>query len=285
MKKIMISLLIIVLIPLVLILIFVPVRFGNGTAKVKDKNKIGLVIAHRGASGVAPENTMPAIDSALVSKADYIEIDVHLSKDNRVVVMHDYSVDRTTNGEGLISELDSDYIKTLDAGSWYGNEFAKTKVPFLEDIIEQVNGKAKLLIEIKEKKDTDTGIEKEVVRILKKYNAIEWCIVQSFNDESLERVNKALPQVELHKLFFFKFRFLPYIFDENFTRFSYKKYKHVSAFNMYKGLTPNSLIREIKLKGKKVNAWGCGKKGSCKPEEMYNWDGIITNFPGDYNNQ
>ena len=81
-------------------------------------------IAHRGASGYAPENTMAAFDKALEMKADYIEIDVQLSKDGEVVLMHDAMIDRTTDGSGTVDDYTLEELKQLDAGSWFGPQFA-----------------------------------------------------------------------------------------------------------------------------------------------------------------
>ena len=263
-------------------LIFFPFRFSTKSADEVVPNKNIQIIAHRGASGLAPENTLPAIDFALSANADYIEIDVHLSNDNKIIVIHDFTVDRTTDGTGKISDLDSTYIKTLDAGSSFNSKFAGTQVPFLEEVLERVNGKTKLLIEIKEKRTVNTGIEKELVGMIKKYKAEKWCVVQSFNDNSLEEVHNISPEIELHKLLFFKFRFLPFVFDGGFTRFNFNKYKYVSSLNMHVKFSTNSFIKKIHVNRKKAIAWGCGKKGACVLEEMKSWDGIITNYPGDY---
>lgn len=83
-----------------------------------------LIIAHRGASGTAPENTFAAFQKAVDLRADMIELDVHLTRDKQLIVMHDSTVDRTTDGKGKIADLTLGEIKMLDAGSWFGAEFA-----------------------------------------------------------------------------------------------------------------------------------------------------------------
>jgi glycerophosphoryl diester phosphodiesterase len=155
-------------------------------------------------------------------------------------------------------------------------------VPFLDEVLERVDAKTKLLIEIKEKRSVNTGIEEEVVKMIKKHKAEKWCVVQSFNDESLEEVHNISPEIELQKLLFFKFRFLPFIFDGGITHFDFEKYKFVSSLNMHVKLTEESFIKMVHSNGKKTMAWGCGGKGSCTLSEMKYWDGIITNYPGDY---
>lgn len=258
---------------------FIPFHIPWLSCGNNDSKSIAI-IAHRGASGVAPENTLPAIDSALASMADYIEVDVCLSNDKRVIVIHDQFVDRTTNGNGKVSELNWEYIKTLDAGEWFGEAFKGTGVPLLEDVINRVNGKSKLLIEIK--RGDHEGIEDEVGRLIKTYNAEEWCVVQSFSDESLKKLHNSWPEIELHKLFVFKFRILPLIYDGNITYFNFEKYNFVKAFNFHQRFGNAAFLRKIHTRGKKANAWGCSARGSCKVENMGIWDGLITDHPEDY---
>ena len=80
---------------------------------------MALVIAHRGASGYAPENTMPAFEKALEMGAEGIELDVHLTKDGEIVVIHDHTIDRTSNGTGMVGQFTLEEIKQLDFGSWF----------------------------------------------------------------------------------------------------------------------------------------------------------------------
>ena len=94
------------------------------------------IFAHRGASGYAPENTLVAIKKAIEMKADGIEIDIQLTKDGKIVVMHDWKVDRTTTGRGFVYELDFDYIRSLDAGQWYTKDFIGEVVPTLEEVLD-----------------------------------------------------------------------------------------------------------------------------------------------------
>ncbi len=127
MKKFFKIILALFVILILFIMVFVPVNLSKGSPR--DVDGIPLIIAHRGACGVAPENTLPSIDSALAARADMIEIDVHLSKDGRLIVMHDETVDRTTDGEGTIAEMTYPEIEKLDAGKWFDDMYAGTKVP------------------------------------------------------------------------------------------------------------------------------------------------------------
>jgi len=95
-----------------------------------------LVIAHRGASGHAPENTLAAFKRALALGATFIETDLQLSRDARFVAIHDDTVNRTTNGQGKVHDLSLADLRRLDAGSWFGSEFTGERIPTLEEILE-----------------------------------------------------------------------------------------------------------------------------------------------------
>ncbi len=95
-----------------------------------------LVIAHRGASGNAPENTLAAFKKAVALGATFIETDLQLSRDARFVAIHDATVNRTTNGQGAVHEMTLADLRRLDAGSWFGSEFAGERIPTLEEIFE-----------------------------------------------------------------------------------------------------------------------------------------------------
>lgn len=108
-----------------------------------------VIIAHRGSSFIAPENTVAAAKLAWQQNADAVELDIYLSKDNRVVVMHDGNTKRTTGQEYKIAETSSDVLRSLDAGSWKNEQYKGEKIPFLEEMIATVPDGKKLVIEIK----------------------------------------------------------------------------------------------------------------------------------------
>lgn len=107
------------------------------------------IIAHRGSSFTAPENTVAAAKLAWEQNADAVELDIQLSKDNRIVVMHDSNTKRTTGQTYQIQETRSEVLRTLDAGSWKNEQYKGEKIPFLEEMIETVPVNKKMVIEIK----------------------------------------------------------------------------------------------------------------------------------------
>lgn len=109
-----------------------------------------LIIAHRGASQEAPENTIPAIEKAIEAGVDMLALEVQRSKDDVPLVLADVSLDRTTNGSGRVARMKADEIRALDAGSWFDPEFAGTKVPTLAEAIKKVGAKARLMLSLPE---------------------------------------------------------------------------------------------------------------------------------------
>ena len=156
-----------------------------------------MIIGHRGARAYAPENTVPSFEKGIKCKADMIEFDIRLTKDGHIVVMHDATVDRTTNGTGLVSQLTLKQIKDLDAGIWFSPKFKGTKIPTLEEAIAVIKGKAKFAIEIKKELHSNEAIEKKLIEEILKNNILEDTVVISFNFSSLKRVKEIEPQLQI----------------------------------------------------------------------------------------
>ena len=108
-----------------------------------------VIVAHRGVNHLAPENTIAATQKYVDLGLDYVEIDVRTSKDGVMYILHDKTLDRTTNGSGEIKERGSEYIDQLDAGSWFGPEFTDQRVPRLKPYLRQFKGKIKIYFVVK----------------------------------------------------------------------------------------------------------------------------------------
>ncbi len=153
------------------------------------------IIGHRGASGEAPENTLAAFRLALQQGADLIETDVHLTADGVPVVIHDHSVDRTTNGHGLVGELTLAQIKALDAGSWFGPQFAGERVLTLDELLEWAAGKTPVSLEIKNGPIHYPGIEDRVVEALRRHDMVQSAVVISFDHGAILRAKQRCPEL------------------------------------------------------------------------------------------
>lgn len=166
------------------------------------------VIAHRGASADAPENTLPAIDLGADVRADFVEIDVQMTSDGELVVIHDTTLARTTDVETQyptrapwnVGDFTLAEIRTLDAGLWFGEEFTGTKVPTLQEVLDTLRGRAGLLLEVKSP-GLYPGIGEAIVAEL---DGEGWLkadarsgrlVVQSFDWEFMEAFNQLAPQV------------------------------------------------------------------------------------------
>lgn len=156
------------------------------------------ILAHRGASYYCPENTMPAFLKAYEMGADLIEFDITLSKDKTPVVFHDITLDKKTNGNGTAISFTLRELKKLDAGSWFGDEFAGTSIPTLEEVLQWASGKISLNIEIKPEAVSHSdhpGIEDITVELVKTYGMEKHVIFSSFSYVCVERLKKIAPEI------------------------------------------------------------------------------------------
>jgi glycerophosphoryl diester phosphodiesterase len=158
--------------------------------------------AHRGASTHAPENTMEAFQLALDQGAKLIEFDVKLSADKNVVVIHDQTVDRTTNGKGKVNRLSLHEIKQLDAGSWFDDRFSGIKIPTLDEVFEILGKKLYMNVELTNYATPFDGLVDRVALSVKKYGMEKRVIFSSFYPTNLIRAKRLLPVVPRGQLVF-----------------------------------------------------------------------------------
>ena len=148
------------------------------------------IIAHRGASGYCPENTLPSFEKAIQMGAEAIELDVQLTRDNEVVVFHDYTLERTTNGKGMIMTSDLQYLKSLDAGSWYGKQFENTRISTLKEVLERIPETVTVNIELKKLGIDERPFADIVYGIVKDMNRLDSVIFSSFNHYLLRELHE-----------------------------------------------------------------------------------------------
>ncbi len=152
-----------------------------------------LNVAHRGASGLAPENTIVAFEKAVELGADALELDLHLTRDGELVVIHDETLDRTTDGRGPVHERSLDELKRLDAGRWFGQAFAGQRIPTLTEVLDRFAGTLPLALELKAGSAVFPGIEEAVVAALRRHSAVEQVAVASFDHFALLRLKEIEP--------------------------------------------------------------------------------------------
>ena len=159
-----------------------------------------LVIAHRGASFDAPENTLAAFELAVDQGADGIELDVHLSRDDQPVVIHDFTLERTTDGAGPVRDRTAQELKRLDAGSWRDRRFGGQRVQTLQEVVERFKERARFWIELKGGSDFYSGIEERVLSVVEIYDVVDRTLVQSFDHAALSRLRSMNREVRLGAL-------------------------------------------------------------------------------------
>lgn len=152
-----------------------------------SKNQI-LIMGHRGASAIVPENTLKAFEKAIDLKADFIEFDVQETLDGELVIIHDDDIKRITGHDGIISKMTLNELKMLDFGEG-------EKIPTLEELVKLTKNKIKLNCEIKVK-----GITEKVIKIFRKWDILNTTIVSSFIHEELLAIQKLAPSVRLASL-------------------------------------------------------------------------------------
>jgi glycerophosphoryl diester phosphodiesterase len=159
------------------------------------------IIAHRGASYDAPENTLPAVTLGWQQQADAVEVDVHLSKDGRIVVMHDYDTGRTAGLPKKITEQTLEDLRRLDVGSWKDQKWAGTRIPLLEEVIATIPpGKKKLFIEVK----CGEEIVPELKRVVERSGKEKQLVVIAFSYEVVRSVKKVMPYLPVYWLYSFR---------------------------------------------------------------------------------
>ena len=154
-----------------------------------------MVFAHRGASAHAPENTLASFALALDQGAHGIELDVKLSSDREVVVMHDATLDRTTNGQGKVSQYHLSALRELDAGSFFSSNFRGEKIPTLAEVFEQIGKHAYINVELTNYTSPRDGLADKVCELVKRFGLQENILFSSFLASNLNRTRRLLPDV------------------------------------------------------------------------------------------
>ncbi len=223
------------------------------------------VMAHRGASTDTPENTMAAFQKAIDDMADYIELDVQLTSDGEVIVMHDSNAYRTTGVDENIANMTYREVRRLDAGSWYSDEYKGEKVPSLREVLELTQGKIKLNIELKPA-DNGENLARKTVALIEKYNMEDDCVITSFSSTALSAVKSSNENIKVG-----------YILSAAYG--DYYDMKNIDFFSVNAAFLSKRTIDAIHNSGKQVYAWTVNNKDSIKNLTNKGVDGVITDNP------
>ncbi|PLR84888.1 glycerophosphodiester phosphodiesterase [Bacillus canaveralius] len=254
-------------------------------AKPMHPNKI-LNVAHRGASGHAPEHTLLAYGLGEKMKGDYIEIDLQMTKDGELIAMHDETLDRTTNGTGYVKDYTLSEIKELDAGSWFNEkypelarkEYVGLKVPTLDEVIQTFGKGSRYYIETKSP-EVYPGMEEKLLEVLSKYkltgseDSSGKVLIQSFSADSLKIVHELEPEIPLVQLLWYD---TPAVITDDELE-DYKTYSIGVGMNFDK--IDKAYVQKVRQHGLEIHPYTVNEKEHMRTLIDWGVTGIFTNFP------
>lgn len=270
----------------------------NASGFSSSKNKVNenildnnVSIAHRGASGYAPEHTFYSYDKAHKEfNADYIELDLQMTKDGNLIAMHDEDVERTTGNKGRVEDYTTKELKQMDVGSWFNKKYPKyakkeykgAKIPTLEEILDRYGDNANYYIETKSP-DVYPGMEEKLLHSLEKHNLLSnqklnkgQVVIQSFSQESLLKVANMNNQIPLVQLV-----------DENkLSTFNSEDLKFISSYAI--GVGPDysdldeQMVQKLHNYNLKVHPYTVNTEKDM--QQMFNIgvDGVFSNYIDNY---
>ncbi|CAH1224106.1 Glycerophosphodiester phosphodiesterase [Paenibacillus allorhizoplanae] len=229
-----------------------------------------LVIAHRGAKGEAPENTLGAFRLGIEQGCDAIELDVHLSKDGEIIVIHDFTIDRTTDRKGVVHEMTLSELKQADAGRWFSSQYEGERIPTLEEVFDLVPPEVMINVEIKD--SYDRKLEPALAELMKRKDRVHNVVVSSFDHKSLLFLKLLLPEAKIGLLY----EINPGSHAGLATGFGVPVY---SLHPNFKRINRED-IRDALSKGIQVYPWTINDEKKMKQAIEKGASGIITDFPG-----
>ncbi|EIT86215.1 glycerophosphoryl diester phosphodiesterase [Fictibacillus macauensis ZFHKF-1] len=252
----------------------------NANVKAKATHKV-VNVAHRGASGYAPEHTIQSYKLGDKMGGQYIELDLQMTKDGELIAMHDESVNRTTNGSGQVRNLTLKQIKELDAGSWFNEanpiyakkSYVGAKVPTLEEIFQTMGSNKNYYIETKSP-EIYPGMEKKLLKLVNKYHINKnTLLIQSFSKQSLLKVKRLDPSIKLIQL-------LEFTEPHKLTQEELDEYK-LYAYGIgpnFETLSEKFVKRAVK-NGLQVHPWTVNEISDMKRLIKWGVTGMFSNYP------
>jgi len=226
-------------------------------------------VAHRGASGFAPENTRPAIEKAIDAGVEMIEIDCQLSKDGHVVVFHDERLARTAGAKGFVRGKTLKELKKLDVGAWFKKSFKGERILTLEEALETIAGKADLVLDVKASRAA-AAIELKLLFILSHFDYLEHAVVSSFNSRVLRRLREFGPEARVGVL---------HARGGKDDPFELARELGAEALHVQKDLATPALLERAAAEGLKTLVWTVNELREMEKFLALGVDGIITDYP------
>ncbi|HEY3313106.1 MAG TPA: glycerophosphodiester phosphodiesterase family protein [Anaerolineales bacterium] len=230
-----------------------------------------IFFAHRGASAYAPENTLAAFELAARQGAPAIEFDVKLTSDRKVVIIHDLSLDRTTNGSGPVARQSLAALRELDAGSWMSEEFRGEKIPLLEEVFEAVGNKLLINIELTNYGTPFDGLVGEVAALVRKHGLQEKIIFSSFSPPNLAAAQRLLPDVPRGQL-------IPEGRQGWMQRLA-ARFMSLDAEHPFTSDVDAGLVQRLHGRGRRIHAWTVNDPAEMRRLYAIGVDGIFSDDP------
>jgi len=224
--------------------------------------------AHRGASALAPENTLPAFREAVALGCEWIETDVRITADNVPVLIHDEKVDRTTGGCGKVGTMSLRQVLRLDAGFWFGRKFRGERIPTLDEALEWSRDRCEMNLEIKEEDRPEEAVRR-MARSVLSLGALDRVLFSSFRASDLLRVRAVLPRARLGWLVSRSSRGLKPLVRR----------AGLSALHPKDTLITPGLARRCRRLGLLVHVWVVNRSEQLAPLEAMDIDGVMTDDP------
>ena len=228
-----------------------------------------MIIAHRGASSYAPENTLASIRKAFDLNADGVEIDVQMSRDGELVLQHDWTLEKIAGEKKLVTSADLAELKKIDAGSWFSESFKGEQIPLLSEALAAIPDGRLVNIEIKKRADDHRNLEEKIAELLNDMNMKERVIISSFNHKSIIKISEIDSSLKT-ALILSNLMVDPH---EYFKKFSCYSIHPVVYF-----IEPE-LIKIIHDLGMKVITWTVDIPDLAQLLLKIGCDSIITNYP------
>lgn len=244
---------------------FLPVRYQETKLLLNNVANQTLVMAHRGDSTDAPENTLPAFQAAMDHGADAAEMDVQMTKDGTIIVLHDASINRTSTGHGNVWDVTYDEIKDLDNGSFFSPQFADTRIPTLDQVIKMCKGKLFLNIEIK-RTGHDEGIEQKVLDIIKNNDFQSQCDITSMDYNTLVTVRSLDSTIQT-------------VYTTAVALGDVTDLTAADAFSVETTFVNQTFVRSLRQNGKKLFVWTVNDEDAMQKMVLLGANAIITNDP------
>ena len=225
-----------------------------------------MVIAHRGASSYAPENTLAAFDLAVQMGVHHLELDVHCSSDEHVVVLHDDTIDRTTNGSGPVAQHTLAMLQELDAGVWFGRQFAGERIPTLAGVLARYKGRAHLHTEIK---GHQASLVRRTADLIRQHSMQDQVTITSFQKIRLEEMRAYAPELPAGWL----------VTDVSEAVMAQARHLGVAQLCPHASAVTPALVRHLHAEGFVVRAWGVATEDLMQQVVRAGADGMTVNFP------